>query len=93
MCLHGGQDISKASLIKVRSSKYSTGSTKKKAGLEWQHVDDHPLTSKLAVDFDDLARHGRVNVRSSLDRLDRSHGLAGADLVADLGQLLEQNKL
>ncbi len=48
------------------------------------------LTAKLGVDFNDLARHRGVNIRSSLDRLDGGYGLAGGDLVADLGQLLNR---
>ena len=61
------------------------------AVLERRRVDEVRRVLERAVDLDDLARDRRVDVRRGLDRLDGPEGLALLDLVADLGQVDEDD--
>jgi len=54
-------------------------------------VDDLSFILQSGVAADDLASHGGEDVRSRLDGLNSTDGLAGADLKVGLGDLNEDN--
>lgn len=54
-------------------------------------IDGLGVVLKDSIAADDLARHGGEHVRSGLDRLDGTDGLASTDLKLGLGELNEDD--